>query len=83
MHKESDVPLIGSNVSFRIEDVYLPDPAELVEVISEANEVVGKLVELSDRGTDRDQFGVVRLREDLQVIVAVDKLTVIQKQESS
>lgn len=68
------VPDVGSLVSFRISDVYLPDPGDVLNRLTEANVVVGRVIEFSDRGAEKDAFAVVELREGQTVIVAVEKL---------
>ena len=39
-----EVPDVGSLVSFRIRDVYLPEGKELLEQLTESNIVVGRLI---------------------------------------
>ena len=72
------MPDVGSLVSFRICDVYLPEGKELLEKLTESNVIVGRLIEMSDCGGARNIFGVVRLREGQTVIVSVDKLGAVQ-----
>jgi hypothetical protein len=69
------VPDVGSLVSFRICDVYLPDVGDVLARLTEANVVVGRVIEFSDCGSAKDIFAVVELREGQTVIVAVEKLT--------
>ncbi|MBS1856627.1 MAG: hypothetical protein JST11_14760 [Acidobacteria bacterium] len=74
------MPDVGSLVSFRISDVYLPDPGDVLARLTEANIVVGRVIEFSDCGTAKNAFAVVELREGQTVIVAVEKLVGAKEQ---
>lgn len=68
------MPGLGSLVSFRICDVYLPEAGDLLQELTAENVMLGRVIEFSDCGTARDIFAVVELRQGQTVIVAVNKL---------
>ncbi len=68
-------PRVGPLVRFRVRDVYLPAPGEVLERLDGEVELVGTLVELSDSGDRPGEFGVVRLADGIQVVVPVVALT--------
>ena len=68
------MPNLGSLVSFRIGDVFLPESGDVLEQLNEQNVMVGRVIDFSDCGSAKNIFAVVELREGQTVIVAVDKL---------
>jgi hypothetical protein len=74
VRRNNRVPDVGSFVSFRISDAYLPEARELLERINDQNILVGRVIEFSDCGPARNIFAVLELREGQRVIVAVEKL---------
>lgn len=66
-------------VSFRIRDVYLPDPQQILLEIHGNDLVKGKVADLSDYGMQRDAFAVIEVEGLNQpVIVPVDRLLDVQ-----
>jgi hypothetical protein len=54
---------IGDAVVFHIRDVFVPCPADLLQLLKPDDDVVGALVDLSDSGQAPDAFGVVELAD--------------------
>jgi hypothetical protein len=48
-------------VRFRIRDVYLPDPQELLTALYGNELLKGKVIDLSDSGTEEGMFAVVEV----------------------
>ena len=68
------MPDVGSLVSFRICDAYLPGPGAVLDELNEQTVLMGRVIEFSDSGSTKDAFAVVELREGQRVIVAVEHL---------
>jgi hypothetical protein len=63
-------------VSFRIRDIYLPDPAQVLFDLHGADLLEGKVADLSDNGSVREGFAVIEVEGLNQpVIVPVDRLS--------
>ena len=62
-------------VHFRICDVYHPDPAQVLTELHGSDVLLGKVIDLSDSGLQRDAFVVVEV-EGLEepVIVPVERI---------
>lgn len=66
-------------VSFRIRDVYLPDPRQVLLEMHGNDLVKGRVADLSDHGTQREAFAVIEVEGLSQpVIVPVDRLLDVQ-----
>jgi hypothetical protein len=67
--------LRNRKVSFRIRDVYVPEPAQILVELHGQDLLCGQVVELSDRGFDKDAFAVVEVRGlRTPVVVPVAKI---------
>ncbi|MGH9621010.1 MAG: hypothetical protein ACRD45_15060 [Bryobacteraceae bacterium] len=68
---------IGNRVSFRISDVYLPEPSEVLAHLSPETEANGVVVEFSDSGSNPRAYAVVRLTAEQSVLLPVTALRVV------
>lgn len=68
---------IGDRVSFRISDVFLPEPAEVLESLTAEVEANGVVVEFSDSGTNRRAYAVVRITAQQSVLLPVGSLRIL------
>ena len=68
---------IGERVSFRIADVYLPEPAEVLANLTPDVEANGVIVEFSDSGSNPGVYAVVRITPDKVVLLPVTALQVL------
>jgi len=66
----------GARVRFRVSDVFLPHPEELLKTLFEDAdaEAEGAIVDFSDSGTKRDAFAVVEVDSGQTWVVPVQKL---------
>ena len=71
---ESASAEIGDRVSFRISDVYLPEPHEVLARLRPEVEANGVIVEFSDSGSSPRAYAVVRLTVEQSVLVPVRAL---------
>jgi len=62
---------IGDQVSFRISDVYLPEPAEVLAQLTAEVEANGVIVEFSDSGSKPRAYAVVQITQKQVVLVPV------------
>ena len=63
-------------VEFRIADVYVPEPAQILVELHGKELLRGKIIDLSDADGVKDAFAVVQVQGLLQpVVVPVKKLT--------
>ena len=69
---------IGDRVSFRLADVFLPEPAEVMANLTADVEANGVIVEFSDSGNDQRAYAVVRLSPQQAVLLPVTAIRVIQ-----
>jgi len=67
---------IGDRVSFRISDVYLPEPSEVLARLTAEVEANGVVVEFSDSGSRVHVYAVVRLTAHQSVLLPVSALRV-------
>jgi hypothetical protein len=74
---ESVSARIGDRVSFRISDVYLPEPSEVLAHLTPEVEANGVVVEFSDSGTRPQAYAVVRLTAEQSVLLPVSALRVV------
>jgi hypothetical protein len=71
----------GDRVAFRLADLYLPAPEEVLAAFSAATEVDGTVIDFSDGGGRSRVFAVVRVVQERTVVVPVDKLKLISENE--
>lgn len=64
----------GTRVRFRVSDVFLPGPEDLLRGLSGDMEMEGVIVDFSDSGTKRDAFAVVEMDIGQTWVVPVQKL---------
>ena len=69
---------IGDRVSFRISDVFLPEPAEVLASLTVAAETNGVVVEFSDSGSSPRAYAVVEIAPLQKVVLPVGVLRVLQ-----
>lgn len=70
-------PQIGDRVSFRISDVFLPEPAEVLAKLAPEVEANGVIVDFSDSGESRQAYAVVHITTRQSVLVSVNALRVL------
>jgi hypothetical protein len=68
---------VGDRVSFRIADVFLPEPAEVLANLANELEANGVVVEFSDSGNDLRAFAVVQITAQHAVVLPVSALRVL------
>jgi hypothetical protein len=73
-HAVENHTLKGAKVRFRISDVFLPNPPELLRVNPGDEEIEGQIVDFSDLGTNRQFFAVIEIVRKQTVVVATNKL---------
>ena len=56
-------------VQFQIKDVLFPKPSEILLQLHERDSLQGRLVDLSDRGAEKDAFAMIRVHGLQQVVV--------------
>jgi hypothetical protein len=62
-------------VHFRIRDVYIPDPQKLLMELHGDDLLQGKVIDLSDSGTEKAAFAVVEVEGIEQpVIIPADRI---------
>ena len=67
--------LRGKWVHFRISDLYLPEPKEVLHELYGNDLLQGKVIQLSDSGTQPTVFAVVKVEGiDRPVIVPIDRI---------
>jgi len=67
---------VGDRVSFRVADVFLPEPAELLAKLTADVEANGVVVEFSDSGSSARAYDVVRITAEQVVVLPVGALRV-------
>ena len=70
---------VGDRVSFRIADVFLPEPAEVLAKLSKEAETNGVVVQFSDSGNDLRAYAVVRITVEQSVLLPVGALHVLNR----
>jgi len=65
---------IGDRVSFRISDVYLPEPSEVLANLTADVETNGVVIEFSDSGSSPRAYAVVRISPQQAVLLPVGAL---------
>lgn len=68
---------IGDRVSFRIDDVFLPEPAEVLANLAGEVETTGTVMEFSDSGSRQRSYAVVRITPEQAVLLPVSALRVV------
>jgi hypothetical protein len=69
---------IGDRVSFRISDVFLPEPSEVLAKLTSDTETSGVIVEFSDSGNNLRAYAVVRITAQQSVLLPVSALHVLR-----
>jgi len=69
---------IGDRVSFRLADVFLPEPSEVMAKLTTDVETNGVIVEFSDSGKDQRAYAVVRITAQQSVLVPAGLLRVLK-----
>jgi hypothetical protein len=69
---------IGDRVSFRIADVFLPEPYEVLANLTPEVEANGVVVEFSDSGSSPREYAVVRITAQQSVLLPVGALCVLK-----
>jgi hypothetical protein len=72
----SGQPQIGDRVSFRIADVFLPEPAEVLATLTADVEANGVVVEFSDSGNSPRAYALVRITPSQAVLLPVTALRI-------
>ena len=73
---DGGLPSSGSQVSFQLRDVLVPDLERILEEITPELEVAGEVMFLSDGGKEKGQFAIVSLGGTMSpLIVPVDRLS--------
>jgi hypothetical protein len=67
---------IGDRVSFRVSDVFLPEPAEVLATLTPDVEANGVIVEFSDSGSKPRAYALVRITTSQSVLLPVAALRV-------
>jgi hypothetical protein len=68
---------VGDRVRFRICDVFLPEPAEVLANLTAEVEASGVVVEFSDSGSSQRAYAVVQITPQQTVLVPVTALDVL------
>ncbi len=75
---ESASAQIGDRVSFRIADVFLPEPSEVLANLTTEAETNGVVVEFSDSGNNLHAYAVVRIAAEQSVLLPMNALHVMK-----
>ena len=67
--KSSDTQLKNRWVSFRILDVYIPDPMKILMDLHGGDVLQGKVIDLSDNGTEKEAFLVIEVKGIEQPVI--------------
>lgn len=78
MHPEGSAQ-IGDRVSFRISDVFLPEPTEVLAKLTPEIEAAGVVMEFSDSGSNPRAYAVVRITSEQSVLLPVGALQVLSR----
>ncbi len=67
--------LWNEEVRFRIQDVYVPEPTQILADLHGEDMLQGRVIDLSDRGSEREAFAVVEVHGlTYAVVVPVAKV---------
>ena len=72
----------GDLVYFTVESVYLPAPAEVLAELTTAEQLVGRVVQLSGSGDRQDVYAVISLASHANIVVPSDKVERIRPESS-
>lgn len=75
----SPAPRPGHRVRFRVGDVFLPSAAAVLGSLGEDTQLVGAVIDLSDSGDRTGTFAVVRIGDDVNVVLPVTALSVVDE----
>jgi len=75
----SEEAQIGDRVSFRIADVYLPEPVEVLAALTPDVEANGVVVEFSDSGSSPRVYALIRITAHQSVLLPVEALRIVSK----
>jgi len=73
----TDMPQVGDRVSFRISDVYLPEPHEVLASLTEDVQTEGTVVEFSDSGDRPRAYALIRITDQQAVLLPVGALHLV------
>lgn len=79
-HEDDPPELTGKQVRFRIRDVYVPEPAQILEDLHGQDLLCGRIIDISDRGERQRSYAVVQV-EGLVRPVVVPMAKVIAAEE--
>lgn len=68
---------IGDRVSFRISEVFLPEPSEVLANLTVDAVTEGVVVEFSDSGSDSRAYAMVRVTPQQTVLLPVSALHIL------
>ncbi len=68
---------IGDRVSFRISDVYLPEPHEVLASLTPEVRAQGIVIEFSDSGEQRRAYALVQITNEQSVLLPLGALQVV------
>jgi hypothetical protein len=68
---------IGDRVSFRLADVFLPEPIEVLAALTTDVEANGVVVEFSDSGSSPRAYALVQITAHQSVLLPVAALRVV------
>jgi len=69
---------IGDRVMFRIADVFLPEPSDVLAKLTPEVQASGTIVEFSDSGGKPRAYAVVSITAQQSVLLPVDALRVVR-----
>lgn len=68
---------IGDRVSFRISDVYLPEPHEVLASLTPEVQTQGIVVQFSDSGDQPRAYALVQITHEQSVLLPVGAIQVV------
>ena len=68
---------VGDRVTFRISDVFLPEPQEVLAALTPELEANGTLMEFSDSGSSPRAYALVRITAHQSVLLPVAALRIM------
>jgi hypothetical protein len=71
---------VGDRVSFRISDVFLPEPAEVLASLTPEAEASGVIVEFSDSGSSPRAYAVVQVTPQQKVLLPAGSFRVLKRE---
>jgi len=71
------MPREGDRVSFRIADVFLPEPEDTLAALTTETVAEGQVMKFSDSGNQPKSYAVVEITPRQQVLVPVTALRVV------